>query len=155
MFEIQAILLKLVFPKSAFDGWLLKCVLFPEKSLRKIKRHQPVSIREYGPPIITTCRNWLEGLEKFPIKDLSNSVQTVVAKFSRLLPPQQKHHGDNGKAIASSIWLSNFDNLLSTLMQFFCQHKLLSESSVNMYKELDNSIEEATRNYDQLLKPHS
>lgn len=148
---------------QAIDGWLLKCVIFPEKSSRKKRRYQPVSIRRYGPPIFVTCGKWLEGLEKLPTKDLADSIKCLAAETSRLLPRQEKQHARNNlvntfrrgstsfNAAASNTWQSDFDNFRSNLVQFFSQLSLFSESSANMCREVSVSIKEAKSNYAKLL----
>uniref|UniRef100_A0A7N0URD2 Uncharacterized protein n=1 Tax=Kalanchoe fedtschenkoi TaxID=63787 RepID=A0A7N0URD2_KALFE len=147
---------------QAIDGWLLRCVIVPEKSSRKKRKYRPVSVRGYGPPIFVTCGDWLEGLEKLPTKDLSDSIKNLAAETSRLLPRQEKHRadmnnfyplGDSSRAAASNIWRSDFDNFRSSLVHFFSQLNTFSQSSLNMYKELDVSIQEAKHNYEHLQKP--
>lgn len=158
---------------KSIDGWLLKCVSFPQKASKKKRRPQEIPFRYYGPPIYVTCGIWLEKLEKLekpPAKELVDSIKSLAAETSRFLPRQEKKEGkdanqsdltswkhDNGSDSAVNMLRdevsqdgdSGFDNFQISLAGFCCKLNNFAESSVKMYLDLQEAIQRAKSNYEQ------
>ncbi|CAM8972947.1 unnamed protein product [Rhodiola kirilowii] len=151
---------------KAIDGWLLKCVP-PQKSSVRKRRRQPPSIRNFGPPIYTTCGRWLERLDQLPTKEVAESIKGLAAETSRLLPKHEKSKGNNlGEssatllnegidAVASEDCVSAFDRFRSGLVGFLGQMNRYAEYSVEMYKDIDKAIAQAKTAHEQHFNHHS
>ncbi|BFG35068.1 hypothetical protein CerSpe_213420 [Prunus speciosa] len=164
---------------KSIDGWLLKCVSFPQKASKKKRWPQEIPFRYWGPPIYVTCGLWLEKLEKLekPLaKELVDSIKSLAAETSRFLPQQEKKEGkdanqsdltswkhDNGSDSAvnmlrdevSQDWVSGFDNFQISLAGFCGKLNSFADSSVKMYVELQEAIQRAKSTYEQFKSQSS
>lgn len=148
---------------KAIDGWLLKCVP-PQKSVRKRRRPAP-SVRNFGPPIYTTCGRWLERLDQLPTKEVAESIKGLATETSRLLPKHEKPKGniigessatllnENIDSSASDDLVSVFDRFRSGLVGFLGQMNRFAEYSVEMYKDLDKAITHVKALHEQHFNP--
>uniref|UniRef100_A0A7N0VJZ8 BZIP transcription factor n=1 Tax=Kalanchoe fedtschenkoi TaxID=63787 RepID=A0A7N0VJZ8_KALFE len=150
---------------KAIDGWLLKCVP-PQKSSARRRKRAPPSIRNFGPPIYTTCGRWLERLDQLPTKEVADSIKGLAAETSRLLPKHEKSKGNNlGESSASLLngsidaasedWVSAFDRFRSGLVGFLGQMNRYAEYSVEMYKDIDKAIAQVKALHQQHSNPQS
>lgn len=107
------------------EGWLVKCFLFPKKSSNKKRssKHDQhtVPISEYYPPILITCRSWIQGLEK------------LAAEASNLSLGDDKHDGEKTKNVDKGG--GGHNNFCASLAQIISQLMNVSESSTKMYTE--------------------
>lgn len=115
---------------KSIDGWLLKCVSFPQKASKKKRRPQEIPFwwpqeipfGYYGPPIYVTCGIWLEKLEKLekpPAKELVDSIKSLTAETSSFLPRQEKKEGKDANQSDLTSW----------------KHDNGSDSAVNMLRD--------------------
>ncbi|XP_061352021.1 protein ROLLING AND ERECT LEAF 2-like isoform X2 [Gastrolobium bilobum] len=152
---------------EAINGWLYKCVPPQKKSSKRKRRPQSEITRYYGPPIYTTCDVWLEKLGTLPVKDVADSIKSLAADTARFLPHQDKNQGKGAdphmsiwtadivgessdsllRDDTSEDWVAGFDRFRASLIRFLGQLNNLSGSSVKMYKELRQAIQDAKSNY--------
>ena len=149
---------------EAIIGWIHKCVPIPsqQKSSKRKKKPQPEILRDSGPPIYVTCDVWLDKLSALPIKDVADSIKSLAADTAWFLPRQDKNQGKganhphvNGESAdnllrddTSEDWVSGFDRFRASLIRFLGQLNSLSGSSVKMYTELRQAIQDAkSRNH--------
>ncbi|KAK7276579.1 hypothetical protein RIF29_17722 [Crotalaria pallida] len=153
---------------EALTGWLQKCVSLQQKSSKRKRRPQSELLRYYGPPIYATCYVWLEKLGTLPIKDVADSIKSLAADTARFLPHQDKNErkgvnhprmpvwkddivGESSNSLlrddTSEDWVSGFDRFRASLIRFLGQLNSLSSSSVKMYAELRQAIQDAKTNY--------
>ncbi|KAG5566375.1 hypothetical protein RHGRI_002086 [Rhododendron griersonianum] len=158
---------------KALNEWLFKCISLPQQSSKRKKRAPRAPIRDSGPPIYVTCGVWLEKLDTLPTKEVTESIKKLGAEISRYLPRQEKNQGkgrnplhltswpagSNGEAAVNLLrdespedWVTGSDRFGSTLVDFIAQLKNFAESSVKMFAELENAIQEAKTNYERPLK---
>lgn len=158
---------------KALNEWLFKCISLPQQSSKRKKRAPRSPIRNSGPPIYVTCGVWLEKLDTLPTKEVTESIKKLGAEISRYLPRQEKNQGkgrnplhltswpaeSNGEAAVNLLrdespedWVTGSDRFGSTLVDFIAQLKNFAESSVKMFAELENDIQEAKTNYEKPLK---
>ncbi|KAM1056726.1 hypothetical protein ACFX13_030852 [Malus domestica] len=156
---------------QSIDGWLLKCVSFPQKSSKKKRRQHETPYRNYGPPIYVTCGVWLEKLGSLPAKEVEDSIKTLASETSRFLPRQEKKEGkgagqsdltswkhENGSDSAANMLrdevsqdgVSGFDHFQTSLAGFIGKLNNFAESSVEAYVDLQKAIQRAKSNYEQL-----
>ncbi|KAJ1381543.1 hypothetical protein SESBI_45023 [Sesbania bispinosa] len=148
---------------EAINGWLHKCVPLQQKSSKRKRRPQSGLLRNYGPPIYVTCEFWLEKLGNLPVKDVADSIKNLAAYTGRFLPNQDKNQGKGshphigGESADSMLrddisedWVSGFDGFRAHLIRFLGQLNSLSSSSVKMYTELRQAIQDAKSNYHRL-----
>ncbi|KAF7154431.1 hypothetical protein RHSIM_Rhsim01G0196500 [Rhododendron simsii] len=157
---------------KALNEWLFKCISLPQQSSKRKKRTPRAPIRDSGPPIYVTCGVWLEKLDTLPTKEVTESIKKLGAEISRYLPRQEKNQGkgrnplnltswpagSNGEAAVNLLrdespedWVTGSDRFGSTLVDFIAQLKNFAESSVKMFAELENAIQEAKTNYEKPL----
>ncbi|XP_019434273.1 PREDICTED: uncharacterized protein LOC109340955 isoform X2 [Lupinus angustifolius] len=153
---------------EALTGWLQKCVSLQQKSSKRKRMPQSEVLRYYGPPIYATCYVWLEKLGKLPIKDVTDSIKSLAADTARFLPHQDKNErkgvnhrrmpawkddivGESSNNLLSDDisedWVSGFDRFRASLTRFLGQLNSLSSSSVKMYAELRQDIQNAKSSY--------
>lgn len=158
---------------KALNEWLFKCISLPQQSSKRKKRVPRTPIRDSGPPIYVTCGVWLEKLDTLPTKEVTESIKKLGAEISHYLPRQEKNQGkgrnplhltswpagSNGEAAVNLLrdespedWVTGSDRFGSTLVDFIAQLKNFAESSVEMFAELENAIQEAKTNYEKPLK---
>ncbi|XP_058185466.1 protein ALTERED PHOSPHATE STARVATION RESPONSE 1 [Rhododendron vialii] len=158
---------------KALNEWLFKCISLPQQSSKRKKREPREPIRNSGPPIYVTCGVWLEKLDTLPTKEVTESIKKLGAEISRYLPRQEKNQGkgrnplhltswpagSNGEAAVNLLrdespedWVTGSDRFGSTLVEFIAQLKNFAESSVKMFAELENAIQEAKTKYEKPLK---
>ncbi|KAL5101611.1 hypothetical protein RYX36_005938 [Vicia faba] len=152
---------------EAINGWIHKCVPLQQKSFKRKRRPQSEILIQYGPPIYATCDVWLKKLGTLPVKDVVDSIKSLAADTARFLPYQDKNQGKEAHSHiggesadgllrddVSEDWISGFDRFRASLIRFLGQLNSLSGSSVKMYKELKQAIQDAKNNYHR-LNPHS
>lgn len=148
---------------QAINGWIHKCVPLQQKSVKRKRRPQSELLIQYGPPIYATCDVWLKKLGTLPVKDVVDSIKSLAADTARFLPYQDKNQGKEphshiGGESADGLlrddisedWISGFDRFRANLIRFLGQLNSLSGSSVKMYRELRQAIQEAKNNYHRL-----
>lgn len=152
---------------KAIHEWLEKCVVLPRPSKRKRRAHQQPVLRNLGPPIYATCSIWLEKLEALPAKEVSSSIKALASDVARFLPRQEKknHHrskkhgpGENQNDQQEETLEDcgpGFDRFRTSLEGFAGQLNQFAESSVEMYEELKQRIQQAKINYEELKKAYS
>ncbi|PQQ19120.1 uncharacterized protein Pyn_23175 [Prunus yedoensis var. nudiflora] len=124
---------------KSVDGWLLKCVSFPQKASKKKRWPQEIPFRYWGPPIYVTCGLWLEKLEKLE-KPLPRNCDSAVNML---------------RDEVSQDWVSGFDNFQISLAGFCGKLNSFADSSVKMYVELQEAIQRAKSNYEQFKSQSS
>ncbi|CAA3017528.1 Hypothetical predicted protein [Olea europaea subsp. europaea] len=156
---------------ESIDKWLLKCVSLPQNKSKRNKRIRPPPIRNCGPPIYIMCGTWLEMIDKLPSQGVVDSIKHLAAEVAHFLPRQEKNQRKGGndshlstfkagtnddtsginmlKGEASEDWISGSDRFRTSLADFLGQLNNFSESSVKMFSDLQNFIEEAKENYKQ------
>ncbi|KAM1206223.1 hypothetical protein PS2_006916 [Malus domestica] len=155
---------------QSIDGWLLKCISFPQKSSKKKRRPYEIPYRNYGPPIYVTCGDWLEKLGSLPAKEVEDSIKTLVAETYRFLPHQEKKEekgaglsdltswkhangSDSGANMptdeVSQDWISGFDHFQISLAGFCGKLSNFAESSVEANVDLQKAIQSAKSHYEQ------
>lgn len=153
---------------AAINGWLNKCVSLQQKSAKKKRRPQPPLLRMYGPPIYATCDIWLEKLGELPIQEVVDSIKSLANETSRFLPRQEKNHAkgakhphlaswnnDAGNESSDNLlrddtsedWMSGFDQFRASFIRFLGELNNFSGSSVKMYKELRQAIQQSKTHY--------
>ncbi|KAK7306753.1 hypothetical protein VNO77_44709 [Canavalia gladiata] len=153
---------------EAINGWLYKCVKLQQKTAKKKRRPQPPLLRIYGPPIYATCDIWLEKIGELPIQDVVDSIKNLAGETVRFLPRQEKNQGKgaNHPHITSwnariggessdnllrddtaEDWDSGFDRFRSSFLRFLGQLNSFSGSSVKMYTELRQAIQNSKNYY--------
>ncbi|CAN8247042.1 unnamed protein product [Cochlearia groenlandica] len=143
---------------QAINEWLVKCVSLPQKSTKRKRRQPQPSLRNYGPPIYATCGIWLEKLEDLPAKEVSSSIKALASDVSRFLPRQEKnrtkkHRSGENQTLQEETLEDcgpGFDRFKTSLEGFVGQLNQFSESSVKMYEELKQGIQEAKDKYEHL-----
>jgi hypothetical protein len=148
---------------EAINGWIHKCVPLQQKSVKRKRRPQSELLIQYGPPIYATCDVWLKKLGTLPVKDVVDSIKSLAADTARFLPYQDKNQGTEAHSHigaepadgllrddVSEDWISGFDRFWANLIRFLGQLNSLSGSSVKMYRELRQAIQEAKNNYHRL-----
>ncbi|RDY10416.1 Nitrate regulatory gene2 protein, partial [Mucuna pruriens] len=157
---------------QAINGWLYKCVSIQQKTAKKKRRsHRPL-LKVYGPPIYATCEIWLEKLGELPVQDVVDSMRSLASETARFLPRQEKNHkgkGANHTHVTSwnahirsessdnllrdnvdnslEDWDSGFDRFRTSFLGFLGQLNNFSGSSVKMYTELRQAIQNAKNYY--------
>ncbi|KAF2567694.1 hypothetical protein F2Q68_00025157 [Brassica cretica] len=140
---------------KAIHEWLEKCVVLPRPSKRKRRAHQQPVLRNLGPPIYATCAIWLEKLEALPAKEVSGSIKALASDVARFLPRQEKNrskkHGSDHMLRDETLedCGPGFDRFRTSLEVFAGQLNQFAESSVKMYEELEQGIQEAKISYEQ------
>ncbi|CAF2164277.1 hypothetical protein HID58_026107 [Brassica napus] len=140
---------------KAIHEWLEKCVVLPRPSKRKRRAHQQPVLRNLGPPIYATCAIWLEKLEALPAKEVSSSIKALASDVARFLPRQEKKNRSkkqNDHMLRDETLEDcgpGFDRFRTSLEGFAGQLNRFAESSVEMYEELKQRIQEAKINYEQ------
>lgn len=140
---------------KAIHEWLEKCVVLPRPSKRKRRAHQQPVLRNLGPPIYATCAIWLEKLETLPAKEVSGSIKALASDVARFLPRQEKNrskkHGSDHMLRDETLedCGPGFDRFRTSLEVFAGQLNQFAESSVKMYEELEQGIQEAKISYEQ------
>ncbi|CAN7051112.1 hypothetical protein IGI04_027126 [Brassica rapa subsp. trilocularis] len=143
---------------KAIHEWLEKCVVLPRPSKRKRRAHQQPVLRNLGPPIYATCAIWLEKLEALPAKEVSSSIKALASDVARFLPRQEKKNRSkkqNDHMLRDETLEDcgpGFDRFRTSLEGFAGQLNRFAESSVEMYEELKQRIQEAKINYEQWKK---
>ena len=153
---------------QAINGWLNKCVSLQQKTSKKKRRPQLPPLRIYGPPIYATCDIWMEKLGELPIQDVVDSIKSLAGETSRFLPRQEKNHGKGAnrphitswkadiggestdnllRDDTSEDWVSGFDQFRASLIRFLGQLNSFAGSSVKIYAELRQAIQNAKSNY--------
>ncbi|XP_027343879.1 nitrate regulatory gene2 protein-like [Abrus precatorius] len=153
---------------EAINGWLNKCVSLQQKKAKKKRRPQLPLLRIYGPPIYATCDIWLEKLGELPIQDVVDSIKSLAGETARFLPRQEKNQGKgaNHPRITSwnahiggessnnllkddnlEDWDSGFDRFRASFLRFLGQLNNFSGSSVKMYAELRQAIQNSKNYY--------
>ncbi|KAL2322267.1 hypothetical protein Fmac_026646 [Flemingia macrophylla] len=151
---------------EAINGWLYKCVSLKQKSSKK-KRPQRPLLRMYGPPIYATCEIWLEKLGELPSRDVLDSIRSLAAETARFLP-RHENPGKIGNFPHITSWTahvrsessnnllkddlpvdwdSSFDRFRASLLAFLSQLNNFASSSVKMYTELGEAIQNAKNSY--------
>ncbi|KDP42900.1 hypothetical protein JCGZ_23842 [Jatropha curcas] len=156
---------------QAINDWLFKCVILPEKPVKKKRRQPPPSLtlREKGPPIYAICGVWLEKLNELPAKDVVEAIKGLAAEIAHFLPRQEKNQGksanlgswkaDNGsdseinmlKDEALDDFIPGFERFRSSLEGFLGQLNNFSDRSVKMYAEVQKAIQVAKNPQPQTL----
>ncbi|KAL3518760.1 hypothetical protein ACH5RR_021349 [Cinchona calisaya] len=154
---------------EAINKWLDKSVLRSQKSSKRKKRiqHPPPPI---GPPIYATCGHWLNMLNNLPTEAVVDAMKILAAEVAHFLPRQVKNqgksanhpHSASGQASidsdpgtkmlrdeAAEDWMPGLDRFRLSLAGFLGQMCKFSESSVNMFAELQKGIEDAKKRYEQ------
>ncbi|TKY46556.1 serine carboxypeptidase 2 [Spatholobus suberectus] len=152
---------------EAINGWLHKCVSLKQKTTRK-RRPQPPPLRMCGPPIYATCEIWLEKLGELPVQEVVNSMKSLASETARFLPRQEKNQGKGASHAhitswnahirsessdnllrddASEDWDSGFDRFRASFLGFLDQLNNFAGSSVKMYTELRQAIQNAKNYY--------
>lgn len=151
---------------KAIHEWLVKCVVLPKPSKRKRRAHQQPVLRNLGPPIYATCSIWLEKLEALPAKEVSSSIKALASDVARFLPRQEKKNrnkkhrpgeNQNDHTLGDETLEDcgpGFDRFRTSLEGFAGQLNQFAESSVVMYQELKQGIQEAKITYEQLKKAY-
>ncbi|CAA7018407.1 unnamed protein product [Microthlaspi erraticum] len=139
---------------KAINEWLVKCVALPKQSSKRKRRAPPPSLRNFGPPIYATCGIWLEKLEELPTKEVSSSVKALASDVARFLPRQEKNRNKKkNDHLLQDETLEDcgpgFDRFRTSLEGFVGQLNQFAESSVKMYAELKQGIEEAKKAKDK------
>ncbi|OIT21778.1 PREDICTED: uncharacterized protein LOC109218461 [Nicotiana attenuata] len=147
---------------DAINKWLHKCVSLRQQSSRRNKRRlQPPPLRNYGPPIYTTCSVWLEMFDSLPTKEVSDAMKGLAAEISHFLPRQEKnqgkgtnHHPHGSDPALTPLrddspedWITGFDRFRTSLAFFLGQLNNFSESSLKMFTDLQKAIQEAKHSY--------
>ncbi|XP_061365821.1 protein ALTERED PHOSPHATE STARVATION RESPONSE 1-like [Gastrolobium bilobum] len=155
---------------EAINGWLYKCVSLQQKTAKKKRKPQPPPLTKYGPPIYATCDIWLEKLGELPIQDVVDSIKSLAVETARFLPLPEKNRGkgtswkaDIGNESTDNLlrddtsedWISGFDRFRTSLIRFLGQLNNFSGSSVKMYTELREAIQNAKGNYHNISHLHS
>uniref|UniRef100_A0A1J3HMW4 DUF632 domain-containing protein n=1 Tax=Noccaea caerulescens TaxID=107243 RepID=A0A1J3HMW4_NOCCA len=146
---------------KAINEWLVKCVALPKQPSKRKRRAPPPSLRNFGPPIYATCGIWLEKLEELPTKEVSSSVKALASDVARFLPRQEKNRNKKHRSgekkhdhLLQDETLEDcgpgFDRFRTSLEGFVGQLNQFAESSVKMYAELKQGIEEAKNKYEQM-----
>lgn len=146
---------------KAINEWLVKCVALPKQPSKRKRRAPPPPLRNFGPPIYATCGIWLEKLEVLPTKEVSSSVKALASDVARFLPRQEKNRnkkhrfGENkNDHLLQEETLEDcgpgFDRFRTSLEGFVGQLNQFAESSVKLYEELKQGIEEAKNKYEQM-----
>ncbi|KAK6646206.1 hypothetical protein PHAVU_L001737 [Phaseolus vulgaris] len=152
---------------EAINGWLYKCVSLKQKTGKKRRPQRP--LLSYGPPpIYVTCEIWLEKLGELPIQDVLDSLKSLAGETARFLPHQEKNQGKGAKNPhikswnahirsessdnllrddPSEDWDSGFDRFRTSFLGFLGQLNNFAGSSVNMYTELRQAIQNAKNYY--------
>ncbi|KAF8111144.1 hypothetical protein N665_0076s0140 [Sinapis alba] len=151
---------------KAIHEWLQKCVVLPQPPKRKRRLHQQPALEKLGPPIYATCAIWLEKLEALPAKEVSSSIKALASDVARFLPRQEKKNrsnkkhrpGENKNDQDEEALLEDcgpgFDRFRTSLEGFAGQLNQFAESSVNMYQELKQGIQQAKITYEQWKKAY-
>ncbi|CAN4120082.1 unnamed protein product [Withania somnifera] len=145
---------------EAINKWLHKSVFICEKSSSRRKRkQQPMPLRYHGPPIYTTCSVWLVMFASLPTEEVSDAIKGLAAEISHFLPLQEKHQGKGGNHChgtdgdpglktaqrddSHENWITGFDGFRTSLTYFLGQLNNFAESSVKMFTQLQEAIQEA------------
>uniref|UniRef100_A0A803PY85 Uncharacterized protein n=1 Tax=Cannabis sativa TaxID=3483 RepID=A0A803PY85_CANSA len=147
---------------DSLNKWLFKCVSIAENSTkRKRKSYSWQNVRNYGPPIYVVCDLWLEEMNKLQYKDVVDSIKSLAAETSHLLPRHEKKDGKADNRSASAVnglrddgledVISGLNSFRSSLVAFFGQLNNFADSSVQMYVKLDKAIENAKHIYERSL----
>ncbi|CAJ2653814.1 unnamed protein product [Trifolium pratense] len=143
----------------AINGWIHKCVPLQQKSFKRKRRPQSELLIQYGPPIYATCDVWLKKIGTLPVKDVVDSIKSLASDTARFLPYKDKNQGNGTDSNiggepdgllrddVSEDWISGFDRFRASLIRFLGQLNSLSGSSVKMYNELQQAIQEAKITY--------
>lgn len=152
---------------EAINGWLYKCVSLKQKTGKKRRPQRP--LLSYGPPpIYVTCEIWLEKLGELPIQEVLDSMKSLAGETARFLPRQEKNQGKAAKNPhikswnahirsessdnllkddPSEDWDSGFDHFRTSFLGFLGQLNNFAGSSVKMYTELRQAIQNAKNYY--------
>lgn len=152
---------------EAIDKWLLKCVSLPEKSSKRKRRIPPPSIRNLGPPIYVTCGLWMEKFQSLPTKSVVDSIKTLAAEITTFLPHLEKNQGKGMnhayspleqtvtgtglRDVAADDTMLGLDHFRIGLAGFLGQLDKFAESSVQMFTELQEAIEDAKNSYNHVM----
>ncbi|KAK1291983.1 hypothetical protein QJS10_CPB17g01620 [Acorus calamus] len=143
---------------QSINGWLLKCILLiptQKKTSRKRNNVEFSPRRERAPPIFITCRDWLAKLEKLHEEEVAVYIKKLVAETNQHLPRKENKKADGDHVRIDTLreapggWNSAFNGFKLHLTDFINQLRAFAESSVKMYGELENSINEAWMVYEQ------
>ncbi|BAT89071.1 hypothetical protein VIGAN_05275200 [Vigna angularis var. angularis] len=152
---------------AAINGWLYKCVSLKQKTSKKRRPQRP--LLSYGPPpIYVTCEIWLEKLGELPIQDVLDSMKSLAGETARFLPRQEKNQGKGSKNPHMKYWNahirsessdnllrddppedwdSGFDRFRASFLEFVANLSNFAGSSVKMYTELRQAIQNAKNYY--------
>lgn len=150
---------------QAIDYWLHKCVRVKEKSSKKRRWGLPMDqvVRISGPPIYTTCGNWLESMKNLPVEDVTCTIKKLAIEVSHLVPHHEKIHEKKttlGGADPTlelrthetfDEWNTGYDRFQSNFLIFLSGISKFADRSLDMYSELQTTIEEAKRNYEHKM----
>lgn len=149
---------------QSINGWLHKCVLLQQKTSKRKKRIPDTPLSNLGPPIYATCGDWVDKLESLPSKEVSDAAKTLAAVTAHFLPRQEKRRGMTLNRTLSSTWAATdhseaasntpregavedwnlgYDRFQTSLTTFVSRLNSFASLSVNMYKEIEVSIEKA------------
>ncbi|KAI3450104.1 hypothetical protein Pfo_006769 [Paulownia fortunei] len=155
---------------EAIEKWLLKCVSLPQNRSKRNKRIKPPPIRNLGPPIYMICGAWLEMIDKLPSKRVIDSIKDLADEVAQFLPRQEKNQGKAGNHShkesslagtdadpginmltdeASEDWIPVLDRFRTSLAGFLGQLNNFAESSVKMFTDLQEAIQQGKNNYEQ------
>ncbi|KAK6164014.1 hypothetical protein DH2020_000878 [Rehmannia glutinosa] len=151
---------------ESIEKWLFKCVSLPQNTSKRNKRIKPPPIRNLGPPIYMICGAWLEMIDKLPSKGVIDSIKDLADEVAHFLPRQEKKHGHNShnasseagingdqginllREEASEDWIPILDRFQTSLAGFLGQLNNFAESSVKMFVDLQEAIQQAKNNYE-------
>ncbi|KAF5175228.1 BZIP transcription factor, putative (DUF630 and DUF632) [Thalictrum thalictroides] len=147
---------------QSINGWLHKCVSLQQKTSRRKRRVPDNPLRNLGPPIYGTCGDWLDKLEALPSKEVTDSIKALAIMTTHFLPRQEKKQGSmnlslsstwmatNQSEVAASTpkgaledWNLGVDRFQTSLLNFLEHLNSFASFSMNMYRELENTIEKA------------
>ncbi|KAL6524279.1 hypothetical protein OROGR_016713 [Orobanche gracilis] len=147
---------------DSIEKWLFKCVSLQQNTSKRNKRMKPPPLRDLGPPIYMICGAWLEMIDKLPANGVIDSIKDLADEVAYLLPRQEKNqaksghnsrNGDDGVGMLreedSDDWVPVLDRLQTSLTGFLGKLNSFAESSVTMFAELQEAIQQAKNNYEQ------
>lgn len=155
----------------AINNWLMKCVSIPQPKKNRRRRRAYDPTRDSGPPVYVTCGVWMEKLDSLNEKRVTDSIKGLASETLRFLPRQEKNlrkglnrassmllkaeDGGSESTVtmlrddASEDWVSGFDRFRSSMVGFLGQLNEYAGSSVKLYEDLKEGIEDAKSKYEQ------
>lgn len=161
---------------ESINGWLFKCVSFPQKSTKRKRRAQAPPLRNYGPPIYVTCGVWLDKLATLPAKEVADSIKSLAVETARFVPNQEKNQAKNTNRLHLPSWkadnnsdaashdmryeasedmVTGFDRFRSSLVDFIGNLNNFADCSLKMFVDLQKSIQDAKKYYEMRSQSQS